>query len=187
MGYKNPPASSLFPRNESIPRQARGSRSKPPPCITHPHDLGSVRLPSLFPKPLLPGMAGKLWPVRCESSTAARRQGWEAARGVEVFRERCGATRVPPGPSHQGPTPASSPANAASLPGTGSRWSPGRRRISSGLGMEQPHAAATNPNSPAGAEQAGLFIWEELSCCRSIRFPPKQRAARCLDHFSRST
>lgn len=85
------------------------------------------------------------------------------------------------------PIPASSTANAASLPGTGSRWSPGWRRISSGLGMEQPHAAATNPNSPAGAEQAGLFIWEELSCCRSIRFPAKQRAARCLDHFCRCT
>ena len=41
--------------------------------------------------------------------------------------------------------------------------------------------------SPAGAEQVGLFIWEELICCRSIIFPPKPCAARCLDHFSLST
>lgn len=32
-----------------------------------------------------------------------------------------------------------------------------------------------------------MFIWEELICCRSIIFPPKPCAARCLDHFSLST
>lgn len=49
----------MFPRNESIPRQSRGSRSKPPLCTTHPHDLGSIRPPSLFPKPLIPGVSSR--------------------------------------------------------------------------------------------------------------------------------
>lgn len=60
-----------------------------------------------------PGSGGKPRTIRCVSSelsgTAARRQGWEAARGVEVLRERRRATRVPPGPSHQGESCGSYP------------------------------------------------------------------------------
>lgn len=117
-------------------------------------------------------------PARLPGGRAGKQRGvWKFyGRGAEPHAfHRVLPTRASPA----GPTPASSTANAAALPGTGSRWSPGRR-ISSGLGMEQPHAAATNPNSPAGTEQVGLFIWEELICRRSIRFPPKQCAARCL-------
>lgn len=128
--------------------------------------------------------------VRLQRAGLGSRAGWGSFAGEVRSHTRSSGSfpsgRAPLG----GPTPASL---HPSLPGTASRWSPGRR-ISSGLAMEQPHAAATNPNSRAGAEQAGLFVWEELGCCRSIRFPAKQRgfpakqrAARCLDHFSRCT
>lgn len=75
--------------------------------------------------------------------------GWRAkqsSRGVEVYRERSAAASFPPGHFHEGKSFGSDVVKAESLPRARSRWGP-RRRVSSGLGMEQPHAAAPNPNS----------------------------------------
>lgn len=160
-----------------------------------------TRAPFSSPKPHIPGAGGKPRKTQvlfqpapwhgCRwlpGGEAAGRSG--ARRGVEVEGREISLPTWSflAKASREGPTPESSKARAAfPFPERGADGAPaGRFPLGWGCSSHMQPLQTQTALSPAGAEQVGLFIWEELICCRSIIFPPKPCAARCLDHFSLS-
>lgn len=162
-GCKKSPGSIIVPAEREHPTgQSRGSRSKPLPT-THPHDLGNIRPPWLFPKPLLvPGIASQQRregrgdnQVRFQRAPRHGGRAGKAARGVEVFTgELRSHTRSTLAPSHRGralrvltphpapPTPHSpSPARAAADGAPGGGFPPG-------WGWSSHMQPATKPKQP---------------------------------------
>jgi len=136
-------------------RASPGRPRDPGPNLPSPHcsPPGTLQIPFDSPpqkKPLIPGnripaTEGSHGKNQMRFQRALRRD-WKAkfyGRGARphAFHLVPSANANPAAPAS-----GSSTANTASLPSAGSRWVPGRR-FSSGLGAQQPHAAATNPTS----------------------------------------
>lgn len=194
---KNPPTPALLPCSKSI--------LGVPVQTSLPASLSPLTRASFSsPKPHIPGAGGKPRKTQvlfqaapwhgCRwlpGGEAAGRSG--ARRGVEVEGERSAATRFPPGPFFPKrvvrvlhPNPARRGLPSLSQSGGADGAPAGRFLLGWGCSSHMQPLQTQTALSPAGAEQVGLFIWEELICCRSIIFPPKPCAARCLDHFSLS-
>lgn len=171
---------SLFPRITASPDSPKG----PGPNLPALHRSSPLLSANLARKASHPGGGGKPWKIRCvfqrafwHGCPAGKQSGADAEwkfyrRGTQpqafhlvpsMKASSCRSyTQIQPC-KRCNPSPALG-ADGAPRGGFRLGWV-----CSSHMQPLQTQTAL----SPAGAEQVGLFIWEELICCRSIIFPPK--------------